>query len=201
MGGFFDRFERRPEPADETNDDEFDTEQPGWTGHPHAIVPGRSNQVATLFSTDAATLVLCCVDAYPIGLEFSLRLLTARPDRSGHHSPIHFGGFVPPDDGDDSRSVRLGIEFADGRTWASTAPLPEFPISSDRENVVVMNQGGGGGGRFWEFEFWLWPLPPDGPLTFHADWPAQGVPETVTIVDATELRTLARSAVTIELPT
>ena len=41
---------------------------------------------------------------------------------------------------------------------------------------------------------WSWPLPPDGPLTFIAEWPALGVGETVVAVDAGELRHAALRA-------
>jgi len=121
----------------------------------------------------------------------------AKPEHGGHSGPLDFGfeGRADPS----PLSVRLGVEFADGRCWSSLGPPPTLPVSSERNDIVVMNQGGGGGGRFSEFRFWLWPLPPDGSLTFHADWPAKGVLESSTVVDATELRSLARSATKIEL--
>lgn len=191
MNGFFHRFEQ-PDPVAEDEVDE-DYDQPEWAGHPHAVVPGRSNQVATLFRAEAATLVLCCIDAYPIGLEFNLRMLTAATERD--HMPLDFDGAKHS-----PRSVRFGVQFSDGRNWSNLSPAATYPISSEREDIVVMSQGGGGGGRFWEFRFWLWPLPPEGPLTFYADWPAKSIPETSTVLDATELRSLAQSAVRIELP-
>ena len=74
MSGFFDRVEQDHRDALggdlEFEEDEYDP--PEWLGHPHAVVPGRSNQMAALFRTEVATLVLCCIDAYPIGIEFSL---------------------------------------------------------------------------------------------------------------------------------
>lgn len=36
-------------------------------------------------------------------------------------------------------------------------------------------------------DVWLWPLPPPGLLSFITDWPATGVTETTTTVDAGEL--------------
>jgi hypothetical protein len=198
MNGFFSRFEQHRDAvgvADDDEDSEFD--QPEWGGHPHVVLPGRSNQTATLFRTEAATLVLCCIDAYPTGLEFNLRLLTAKSDRHAHSGPLDlgYGGAESA-----PSSIRLGLEFADGRSWSSLSPPPTYPISSERDDIVVMPQGGGGGGRFWELRFWLWPLPPEGPLTFHTDWLAKGIPETSTVVDATELRLLAQTATMMEAP-
>lgn len=41
---------------------------------------------------------------------------------------------------------------------------------------------------------WLWPLSPEGPLTFIAERPAYGVAETSYTVDAGELRNSAERA-------
>ena len=195
MSGFFDQFEQQADLEGDADEDEPEGEQPDWVGHPHAFLPGRSNAVATLFRTEAALLVLCCIDAYPSGLEFTLRLLTAKADRRAFAPPLHFGHFAETN----SSGVRLGIEFADGRKWSSISARPPGVLAAEPNDVVVVNQGGGGGGRFWEMRFWLWPLPPDGPLTFHADWPSRDVPETVSTVDAFDLRALAQSAVKIDL--
>ena len=43
----------------------------------------------------------------------------------------------------------------------------------------------------------MWPLPPVGPLTLVAEWPAYGVAEARAAVDATELRARAAEAETI----
>ncbi len=118
MSRFFNQFELQPEPVAELDDDEF--AQPEWGGHPHAVLPGRSNQIATLFRTEAATLVLCCVDAYPIGIESSLRLLTSKTERHRHSGPLDLGfeggaGTLP-------LSVRLGASRRSCRCLPLSAP-------------------------------------------------------------------------------
>ena len=40
---------------------------------------------------------------------------------------------------------------------------------------------------------WLWPLPPDGPLTFIAEWPKFGIGETSVSVDGGEIRAAAET--------
>lgn len=50
------------------------------------------------------------------------------------------------------------------------------------------------GDRSWEQDYWVWPLPPEGPLTFIVSWPSQGVNETSYEFDATELRQRAEEA-------
>lgn len=47
-----------------------------------------------------------------------------------------------------------------------------------------MHLRGGGGGGAWDGEYWLWPLPPPGPLAFVCEWPARGIPQTRSEVDA-----------------
>jgi hypothetical protein len=42
--------------------------------------------------------------------------------------------------------------------------------------------------------FWLWPLPPAGPLTWHATWPDRGIDETSITVDASDLAEAASQA-------
>lgn len=54
--------------------------------------------------------------------------------------------------------------------------------------------GGGGGGSSWSMAYWLWPLPPVGPLSFIAEWPAYGIGESRATVDAGALRREAEHA-------
>ena len=43
--------------------------------------------------------------------------------------------------------------------------------------------GGGGGGR-WRQSYWVWPLPPSGPLAFVCEWSAASIPVTRREIDA-----------------
>ena len=38
--------------------------------------------------------------------------------------------------------------------------------------------GSGGSARRWDGNFWVHPLPPEGPVTFVASWPEYGAAET-----------------------
>jgi len=86
---------------------------------------------------------------------------------------------LPPD------LLRFGVEFSDGRR-ATT--IERFRNSSDEPpEIAFMQRGGGGGGGSWEFSFWIWPLPPAGPLTFAVEWPAEGVELTTCQIDTAPL--------------
>jgi hypothetical protein len=88
-------------------------------------------------------------------------------------------GELPPE------LLRFGAEFADGRR-ATTVGGPRPPDSSP--DIVLMQRGGGGGSSGWELGFWLWPLPPEGPLTLAVEWPSQGVDLTTAEVDTAPIR-------------
>ncbi|MPQ96434.1 hypothetical protein GB931_00540 [Modestobacter sp. I12A-02628] len=79
---------------------------------------------------------------------------------------------------------RLGVEFADGRWTASTGGPPGG-------EVVLNTAGGSGGDRSVEQDWWLYPVPPPGPLTVAIRCGAAGIDETVVTVDATPLATAA----------
>lgn len=60
------------------------------------------------------------------------------------------------------------------------------PGEEEREpSGPVLTAGGGGGGPGqWDSEFWLWPLPPPGQLTFAVEWPKQEIELTMQEADA-----------------
>ena len=128
------------------------------------------------------------VEAYTAGFSFNLavRLRNERIGGLGHrlyeliagHSHPHA---EPP--AADER-LRLGLEYADGRTATNVnpMPLPADPRAGDLadDEVVLAQSGGGGGGRTFEQGYWVTPLPPPGPLAFVCAWPALGITETRT---------------------
>jgi hypothetical protein len=84
--------------------------------------------------------------------------------------------------------LRFGIEFADGSRATNIpgggrrGPLPDQ--DGPPPGPVMQQRGGGGGGGEWRQRFWVWPLPPVGPLAFACEWPAAGIQFTKVDVDA-----------------
>ena len=132
--------------------------------------------------------------AYSRGIGGRFTVRRRGGDREGFTHPMHpfmrrgLAGApeLPPD------LLRFGVEFADGRR-ATTIERPR-PSLDESPEIVLMQRGGGGGDGNWEFGFWIWPLPPEGPLTFAVEWPAEGVELTTCQIDSAPfLEAAARS--------
>ena len=54
-----------------------------------------------------------------------------------------------------------------------TGGRPREPSPSD--GPLLMLRGGGGGGKRYNFTYWVWPLPPEGKLTFLCEWRTRGL--------------------------
>jgi hypothetical protein len=93
----------------------------------------------------------------------------------------------------------LGVEFADGRRATNvglgSSGGPGRPDGPDGvSGVQLWSTGGEGSAHDASATFFLSPLPPPGELRLYCAWPAAGVEETVTVVDADEiLRAAARA--------
>jgi hypothetical protein len=63
------------------------------------------------------------------------------------------------------------------------------------EDMLLQENGGGGSSLSWDADFWVHPLPPDGPVTLVASWLAHGIAEVRAELDGTAIRQAARQAV------
>jgi hypothetical protein len=77
---------------------------------------------------------------------------------------------------------RFGVEFSDGRTAESHRH--SWPYGDVYGGPVLLPGGGWGGGNEFRQEFWLWPLPPEGPVRFHLLWDDAGISERSIEVEA-----------------
>ena len=163
---------------------------PPWSGVPENVLPASVALDVVLVRTDRVGVAICGARAYPDGVAFAVQILRQEPPdpRDRFRAPFHFHG--PRERGD----LRLGVGFADGRR----AVLGEGHRVFDRgqaPDIVVVEAGGGGGMRHWHGRCWLWPLPPEGPLTFACAWTDEGVEETSVVVDAAPIRAAAARAI------
>jgi hypothetical protein len=160
--------------------------QPVWMGPPDNVLGAPFPLSILLARTHSVAVQVHTGLAYPSGIEFSLQVIQRERTRDRLGGPIHawhmsrHGGELEPD------VLRFGIELADGRKATVFDPHP-FAGDDVPAGPVLMQRGGGGGDRRYDMRFWLWPLPPAGPLAFVVEWPAEEVELTRREVDAAEL--------------
>ena len=68
------------------------------------------------------------------------------------------------------------------REWSEGNDPPEPP------GPVIGSMSGGGGGKHWDFNFFVWPLPPDGPVMVTCRWPARGLQTAGKELNGTAIR-------------
>lgn len=170
-----------------------DSPWPVWM-KPEGVLPGVAVGERMLARTDRAAVDLGCMWGYPHGfeVEINVRLRRLEPggqvlDRNlvGLYHRARLRGEAPPAQAPDD-FLRLGVLFADGRagTNMDPRPLPPPDVEPTAPIMFPVLVAGGGPLRRVDLRYWIWSLPPSGPLTFVCQWPARGIPETRTEIDA-----------------
>lgn len=169
---------------------------PPWSGPPESELGVAVPLRKILVSDPGVVIALIDCVAFSNGFEFALAV-RAREDISGEEmgfGPFRARGMKGPE-----RQLQIGVQFGDGRKGlAGSGPGPEdmayFKASHEGhdpslpEGPILSPRGGGGGGKRWEFRYWVWPLPPEGTLTFTCEWPARKLEPTAHVIDAAEIR-------------
>jgi hypothetical protein len=141
--------------------------------------------------SDKAALWTLAATVYTDGFDFEVQVRSRLDEElvdpflvHGHRSR---GRRLSPEEGLDPDLLRLGIQFSDGSKatnlpgsrpfWGDPNEVPDGPVLWERG-------GSGGGGGRWRECFWVWPLPPEGALSFVCEWPVAGIPETRTEIDS-----------------
>jgi hypothetical protein len=161
---------------------------PEWMEPPYGVLPGAVALEVVVAQNERAAVYIGRCAAYPTGLDFELHVLAAAS--AGDLDPSLNGIHQRPGGGSTyEEMLRFGVAFADGRKASN---LGGFTRSGEEpEGPVLWGMGGAGGGGRWHQGFWMWPLPPIGPLAFVCEWPAAGIPLTRVEVDSQPLRDAA----------
>jgi len=160
---------------------------PGAASELGAAVPLR----LVLARTDRIAVALVGATAFSTGATLALAVRSRRSDAQdffgdpfempfGH--PLRraqHGGELDPD------VLRFGVQFSDGGK-ATTSGGSSSRVGDDQEpsGPLLFERGGGGSPADYTSEFWLWPLPPPGPVTFAVEWPAREIELSKQQVDA-----------------
>jgi hypothetical protein len=148
-----------------------------------------------LIRTGQVAVAIGSICAYPNGLEFAahVRMRGNDENKPGWHDPLDLHGRRDRQPSGDV--LRLGLMYADGRRGATASGHWRPDEDAGHERLLVQHSSSGGSGRRWDGEFWVHPLPPDGPVTFVASWPVYGVAETRAELDGAAIRAAAARAV------
>lgn len=154
--------------------------RPQWGGPPDdeigVAVPAR------MVLATQPRLLIAVTDCAAYSTGFSLGIAV----RSKDDISPEMMGFMRHEHGEDT-GIQIALRFSDGRdsrgggTGPSRALMEYYRDWSEGKDPpeppgpVIGQMGGGGGGNRWDFRFFVWPLPPDGPVTITCRWPARGL--------------------------
>jgi hypothetical protein len=138
-----------------------------------------------LARTDDVAVALMGLRVYSTGLALTLSV-RVRP-RAAARVDVE-GLFFGP--GRRGGTVLLGVELADGRRATS--------LDGPGPHDLVFTQGSGSGSpTAVDQDWWLNPLPPDGPLRFVVRSDALGIPDSHAELDGTAIRRAAEGVVVL----
>jgi hypothetical protein len=171
---------------------------PAWIQPPRDVVPAIVPAERVLAHTPQRAVGLTGIRAYPNGFGFTLHL-RLRELVPGEQTT--FGIIDGPTDPSGEFAAyyfRVGVGFADGRKatnldgghWSfDEAERPPPVLSSIRCQ--------GHNSHDLDLGFWVWGLPPPGPLAFVCEWSARQIPESRVEIDAALVLEAAGRAQTI----
>jgi hypothetical protein len=177
--GFFDRALRRPVPPAEPVQRERPL--PPWV-KPETEVPTVVDGAPTVLArSDDVALALAGIRAYSSGFEFDLCAVMRRAQLHSvpfwGHGP--YGGERVSDE-----VLRVGLRFAD----ESVVTNVDWRVGGDdlehEPRPFLMGGSSHSSQRRHETTYWVWPLPPDGPLTLVVEWPSFSLTEAHHEIDA-----------------
>jgi hypothetical protein len=140
--------------------------------------------------TDQVAVAVTGISAYSAGAEI---FVTARIRPSAHHPEEHLPG-GPRDLAASRRSFHFGLQFSDGgKVMGRPGHRPDR--GSEPNGPVLYPFAGGGAPHSFFSRWWMWPLPPAGPLEFVCEWSAFEVAESRVGIDAQLILDAARRSV------
>jgi hypothetical protein len=181
-----DFFEPPPPPPEQP-----EYRPPPWLAPPANVLGGTVPLQLVIGRSEQVAVAVMNARAYTSGLEFTVSVRRPR-GRSALEEPP-FGcrpvtrGTIEPE------ILRFGVQFSDGRKATSLGGFVHRTEEEPPGPILVMRGGGGGGGQ-WDHGFWLYPLPPAGPLAFVCEWPSEGIELTRQEIDADLVREAAERA-------
>jgi hypothetical protein len=172
--------------------------RPAWM-RSDAVIPASVPAEVVLIRAEQVAVAVGSVRAYPNGFEFTVHI------RLRGEAEASWPGYSDPFErhrprrgtGWEDDQLRLGILYADGRRAATTGVHYRPPEDDDDGRLVLQQGGGGGSGCSQDWDFWVYPLPPGGPVILVASWAERGIAECRAELDGAAIRAAAGRAVTL----
>ena len=150
-----------------------------------------------LARSDEAVVALSTVEVYPTGFDFNIAIIARREDPYGFGWGMHQHWPHRPVEAQANDFFRLAIVFADGQVATNIDRGQASPVGEMTGRAMLTPGGGGGGGRRYDMTYWVYPLPPPGPLAFVCEWPGLGLTESRVEIDAQPILDAAARSVQI----
>ncbi len=155
---------------------------------PKNEVPGSLALDRVIGRTPDLAVILVGGRLYSTGLQLAVAVLL-RHDND-EDDALSEQAFADEPSSASGTALLLGVEYADGRTTTNLRS-GRFTFvggsDDDDETLCLASHGGGGGQGSVRMGFWLTPPPPAGDLLVVCAWPHRGIPETRTVVAASDL--------------
>lgn len=161
-----------------------------WHGPGGGVMGVSVPMDAVLVRSPGALVTLQRFVAYPEGVLFELGVRRKEPKL------VPWGGVEASGSGQRSRfgrpsnpALRFEVEFSDGRRATSLGldRVTEEPEQEERQDPVLRVLRGSGSPSSVYLDYWLWPLPPAGPLQFIVDGSGMGIENGRVTVDGSVL--------------
>jgi len=174
--GFFDDAARHPLPRPRGTP---------WDP-PRNELPRIAASGLLLARTEVVAVAVTAIWAYQAGFEFWIKAQFRHPGPGLDGQP-------------DEQSLHVGVQFADGKKAVNVGHVPD-PAGSVTDGLILNPLSFGAGRRHQDRSYWVWPLPPAGPVTFVCEWPAFDIPETRADTEAQLILDAAGQSVQIWPP-
>jgi len=162
---------------------------PLWDRPSEGTIPAVLAVNELVHQSNDAVVMLDTLGVYPNG--FTIQVSIHLNPHRAQETTQRFRGAAR------MQMVRAGVRFADGREGGRRAQGVAM-ILKDEQGIptepYVSFHGGGGGSRGWRFEFWVFPLPPDGPLDIFIGLPTDDPIEAKLTLDGAQIRSAATQA-------
>lgn len=159
---------------------------PDWLAPPENMAPGILRLDLAIPEAGRAVVTVPMARVFPVGWELVIGTTTA----------VHGSPFLREFHHSGDNLLRLGLLFADGTKLTTPQAVGGLrrPFLEQPAGPTMRWLHGGGSGGETRDHFWLWPLPPEGPVDLFFLWPSQGLPETSVQIRGGTIRAAAQDA-------